>query len=937
MTSENNEIGIDKAVHVAKKERTRKSWNQRTNFIKQPIFSALLFCAKVSAVNPIATVIIAIMFALSIFIIGGLSNFKIETSERILFIPVNSVTEKHNELVDADYAQGDPSASVRIIVHANEENVLTLEGMERTFEALDTIRNMTTYQELCVENNLCSINSVTNFWSHNYTVFKNEIKTEEQLKTTVSQFQYPDGYLVNRDYIIGNPKPSLTVQDIQSFIVYETLLSSKSNTTATKVTSDSATFTPDAYETILGKAGENFKLKTLESYFMAVTVPRSNGLEKLATAFEMEGTAAIVALTEKWSKDSNYSASAMSSSLGKEESLKSLAKDAPLMLCAFLIMTVFCIFSLSRKHKVRGHGLLGIGAVFSIILSIGAGYGFLFIIGVPLSPLSYLFPYAMIGFGLDDTFLFTDSFLRMDSNEDVVKRVEKMIEEVGLSASTSSITTIAAFLLGTIARTSAIRWFCFYAIVTVSFTFLYQITFFVALMVLDTRRINSGRKQFLICFKAKTSEDDNGMDAANSSSGSRIMQAYHENLLKPNVKMFVLFFFALLTIGLFWIATGISNYIDGRELYSKDSVARRFYTDMITYAGHKNAANVYFRDVDFSDENVQQEMYDFVNDIVDTPYVSSQPFLFWLRDFDIFLKGNIFLETESFNDKIDLFLKTEPYSKLYGGDIIRDENGTMIASKTTILFDKVPLYDIQGEIDAFNMQNELTASNPVNQGEEDSKFFLFSGRFYSWEVSSLVTGEIVTTVALGLFSLFVISLIFIPHPIGAFILTPMTFLIYIESIAVFRLAGLSMNALTGVGLITCLGLVVDYSIHVCLKYFEMKGIKSKTDRVKKVLDSVGISVLKGGFTSFLGVMLLGFNSSLFFRTIFITFLAVTTLGVGHGLILLPVLLSYIGPIDDDECDSIPSQVNCTDCTSAPTEDLEALQLSMTCSSSIGSS
>lgn len=58
---------------------------------------------------------------------------------------------------------------------------------------------------------------------------------------------------------------------------------------------------------------------------------------------------------------------------------------------------------------------------------------------------------------------------------------------------------------------------------------------------------------------------------------------------------------------------------------------------------------------------------------------------------------------------------------------------------------------------------------------------------------------------------------------------------------------------------------------------------------------MGTSILVGGFSTFLGVLPLSLTGSLVFQTFFYSFLAIPTIGIAHGLILLPVILSLWGP------------------------------------------
>jgi uncharacterized membrane protein YdfJ with MMPL/SSD domain len=90
-----------------------------------------------------------------------------------------------------------------------------------------------------------------------------------------------------------------------------------------------------------------------------------------------------------------------------------------------------------------------------------------------------------------------------------------------------------------------------------------------------------------------------------------------------------------------------------------------------------------------------------------------------------------------------------------------------------------------------------------------------------------------------------------------------------------------------------IGLLVDYVMHVLFRYYEVPG--NRHDKTVELLRTMGASILLGGTTTFLGIIPLLFSVSDVFATVFYTFLGIVILGMGHGLILLPVLLSIFGP------------------------------------------
>ena len=67
------------------------------------------------------------------------------------------------------------------------------------------------------------------------------------------------------------------------------------------------------------------------------------------------------------------------------------------------------------------------------------------------------------------------------------------------------------------------------------------------------------------------------------------------------------------------------------------------------------------------------------------------------------------------------------------------------------------------------------------------------------------------------------------------------------------------------------------------------------ERVKDSMYALGYPILQGAISTILGVIGLALAPSYIFLTFFKMVLLVIVLGALHGLILLPVLLSFLGP------------------------------------------
>ena len=175
-----------------------------------------------------------------------------------------------------------------------------------------------------------------------------------------------------------------------------------------------------------------------------------------------------------------------------------------------------------------------------------------------------------------------------------------------------------------------------------------------------------------------------------------------------------------------------------------------------------------------------------------------------------------------------------------------------------------------------------------------TRIVLFILSYFIFAFYSAVTGELILTTILGIAAVTIIAFLFIPHWTAALFVFPLITILYVDLLGVLNFAGLHLNAVSYIAMVMSIGLLVDFLMHILLRFYESPG-KTRHAKVKDTLKTMGSSILIGGISTFLGVIPLAFSTSEIFSTIFVTFIGLVTLGAGHGLILLPVLLSMLGP------------------------------------------
>ena len=98
---------------------------------------------------------------------------------------------------------------------------------------------------------------------------------------------------------------------------------------------------------------------------------------------------------------------------------------------------------------------------------------------------------------------------------------------------------------------------------------------------------------------------------------------------------------------------------------------------------------------------------------------------------------------------------------------------------------------------------------------------------------------------------------------------PLVAVLYIDLLGFIEVLHVNINPVMYISTVMSIGLMVDFLMHVTLRYVETKGTASRTQKTVETLETIGASVFVGGFSTLVGVLPLALSTSEIFWTTFI--------------------------------------------------------------------
>jgi Niemann-Pick C1 protein len=596
-------------------------------------------------------------------------------------------------------------------------------------------------------------------------------------------------------------------------------------------------------------------------------------------------------------------------------------------------------------------------------MSISASIGLFSATGIKVTLIiAEVIPFIVLAVGVDNIFLIVHEFERVNVShpDDVVEvRVSKALGRMGPSILLSAITETVAFSLGAFVGMPAVRNFAIYAAGAVFINALLQVTMFVSVLALNQRRVEDHRSDCFPCIQIKGAGVQLVGGANGNGYGARayegqdegflqlfIRRTYAPALLGRTVKLaVVIIFLGIFTAGVA-LMPKVSLGLEQTVAIPDGSYLIPYFNDLYDY--FDSGPPVYFvtHELNVTERVHQQQLcarfttceQESLANVLEVErkrpnisYIATTPanwlddYLRWLDpELECCVKNgkacfadrdpgwNITLygmpEGEEFIQYLQDWIRSPIVEECPLGGLAPYSNALVIDVER----DTIPASHFRTSHTPLRSQDDFIAAyasaRRIADGLTDSigvKVFPYSVFYIFFDQYSTIVRLTAKLLGSALALILAISSILLGSVRTGAVVTVTVFMIVIDIIGTMAVFNVSLNAVSLVNLVICVGIGVEFCAHIARAFmFPSRAVmeraknkfRGRDARAWTALVNVGGSVFSGiTITKLLGVCVLAFTRSKIFEIYYFRiWLALVIFAATHALIFLPVALSLCG-------------------------------------------
>lgn len=508
---------------------------------------------------------------------------------------------------------------------------------------------------------------------------------------------------------------------------------------------------------------------------------------------------------------------------------------------------------------------------------------------------------CLAGVGVDDMFIMISSWEQSASKTDTKSRLADTYSEAALSVTVTTITDVLAFFIGTWTTFPSVQSFCLYTGTAFIFCYIYTMTFFGAIIVLNDKRERANR-HWLTCMpveQGRTSCFYNACCIGSCSSESSQLQTNETASEHPMSLFFKKYYGPFLTVtwtkllvvllygaylgGSIYGCTQIREGIDLRNLASDDSYVIPYYDDDETYFSEygPRVMVIVNGNVSYWEEAVREKIETCLEDIENISYVDKNLTESWLRAYIALAKNR------SINiDNKDVFMNNLSILFNYSAFEL-DINKTHDEITASRFF--VQTVNVTSAVDEKNLLNQLR-----DKAEKCSiSLKVYHPAFIYYDQYLVIVQNTIQNVLIAAGAMLVVSLFLIPNPLCSIWVTFAIASVIVGVTGFMTFWDVNLDSISMINLVICIGFSVDFSAHISYAFVTSKE-SSANKKAIGALHQLGYPVLQGAISTILGVVVLAAAKTYIFRTFFKIMFLVILFGAVHGLVFIPVFLTFFG-------------------------------------------
>uniref|UniRef100_A0A667FW60 NPC1 like intracellular cholesterol transporter 1 n=1 Tax=Lynx canadensis TaxID=61383 RepID=A0A667FW60_LYNCA len=646
----------------------------------------------------------------------------------------------------------------------------------------------------------------------------------------------------------------------------------------------------------------------------------------------------------------------------EDEINRTTAQDLPVFGVSYIVIFLYISLALGsysswRRVAVDAKATLGLGGVAVVLGAVTAAMGFFSYLGVPSSlVILQVVPFLVLAVGADNIFILVLEYQRLprrpgERREDHIGRA---LGRVAPSMLLCSLSEAICFFLGALTPMPAVRTFALTSGLAVILDFLLQVSAFVALLSLDSRRQEASRMDVCCCAGARE------LPPPGQSEGLllRFFRKVYVPLLLHRVTRVVvlLLFTGLFGAGLYLMCQA-SVGLDQELALPKDSYLLDYFLFLNRY--FEVGAPVYFVTTggyNFSTEagmnaicssagcdsfSLTQKIQ-FATEFPDESYLAI-PASSWVDDFIDWLTpssccrlyafgankdkfcpstvnslaclkscvnftlGPVRPSVDQFHKYLPWFLEDPPNIKCPKGGLAAYSTSVDLGPGNQVLASRFmayhkPLRNSQDYTEALRAARALAANITAHLRQvpgTDPAFEVFP-----YTITNVFYEQYLTVVPEGLFMLamcllptFAVCCLLLGMDLRSGLLNLFSIvMILVDTVGFMALWGISYNAVSLINLVTAVGISVEFVSHIT-RAFAISTRLTRLERAKEATTFMGSAVFAGvAMTNLPGILVLGLAKAQLIQIFFFRLnLLITLLGLLHGLVFLPVVLSFVGP------------------------------------------